>query len=151
MATLTVLQSIAFREAFLELAARFDRDTGHRTLAVFDGGLNVSARIAAGAHPVAVVVLMALGAPFAALFVIIHGAGNGLLTITRGTLPLALFGPVGYGQRQGFVTAPARASQAFAPLLFGLLLDDYGAASLWLTALLGVAAVVALFMMRVRQ
>jgi MFS family permease len=110
-----------------------------------------SARIAAGAHPVAVVVLMALGAPFAALFVIIHGAGNGLLTITRGTLPLALFGPVGYGQRQGFITAPARASQAFAPLLFGLLLDDYGAAALWLTALLGVAAVAALFMMRVRQ
>jgi hypothetical protein len=92
-----------------------------------------------------------LGAPFAALFVIIHGAGNGLLTITRGTLPLALFGPVGYGQRQGFITAPARASQAFAPLLFGLLLDDFGAASLWLTALLGVAAVAALFMMRVRQ
>jgi predicted MFS family arabinose efflux permease len=110
-----------------------------------------SARVAAGAHPVAVVVLMVLGAPFAALFVIIHGAGNGLLTITRGTLPLALFGPVGYGQRQGFNTAPARASQAFAPVLFGLLLDDYGAASLWLTALLGVAAVVALFMMRVRQ
>lgn len=110
-----------------------------------------SARVAAGAHPVAVAVLMMLGAPFAALFVIIHGAGNGLLTITRGTLPLALFGPVGYGQRQGFITAPARASQAFAPLLFGLLLDDYGAASLWLTALLGVAAVVALFMMRVRQ
>jgi hypothetical protein len=110
-----------------------------------------SARIAAGAHPVAVALLLVLGAPFAALFVIIHGAGNGLLTITRGTLPLALFGPVGYGQRQGFITAPARASQAFAPVLFGLLLDDYGAASLWLTALLGVAAVAALFMMRVRQ
>jgi MFS family permease len=110
-----------------------------------------SARIAAGAHPVAVALLLMLGAPFAALFVISQGAGNGLLTITRGTLPLALFGPVGYGQRQGFITAPARASQAFAPLLFGLLLDDYGAASLWLTALLGVAAVAALFMMRVRQ
>ena len=48
MAKLTVLQSIAFREAFLELAARFDHATGHRTLAVFDGGVNVSARIAAG-------------------------------------------------------------------------------------------------------
>ena len=110
-----------------------------------------SARIAAGAHPVAVALLLVLGAPFAALFVIIHGAGNGLLTITRGTLPLALFGPVGYGQRQGFITAPARASQAFAPVIFGLLLDNYGVASLWLTALLGIAAVVALFMMRVRQ
>jgi hypothetical protein len=36
-------------------------------------------------------------------------------------------------------------------LLFGLLLDDFGAASLWLTALLGVAAVGALSLMRVRQ
>ena len=48
MATLTVLQSIAFREAFIELAARFDRATGHTTIAVFDGGINVSARIAGG-------------------------------------------------------------------------------------------------------
>lgn len=48
MAHLTVLQSIAFREAFIELAARFDRATGHTTRAVFDGGLNVSARIAGG-------------------------------------------------------------------------------------------------------
>lgn len=48
MANLTVLQSIAFREAFIELARRFDHDTGHVTRAVFDGGLNVSARIAGG-------------------------------------------------------------------------------------------------------
>lgn len=48
MAHLTVLQSIAFREAFLELSARFDQATGHTTTAVFDGGLNVSARIAGG-------------------------------------------------------------------------------------------------------
>jgi len=48
MAILTVLQSIAFREAFIELAGRFDRATGHETRAVFDGGINVSARIAGG-------------------------------------------------------------------------------------------------------
>ena len=48
MAHLTVLQSIAFREAFIELSAQFDRVSGHATRAVFDGGLNVSARIAAG-------------------------------------------------------------------------------------------------------
>ncbi|MBR0673941.1 MFS transporter [Neoroseomonas soli] len=108
----------------------------------------VSARIAAAAHPVAVAVLLAGGAPMAAVFVLIHGAGNGMLTITRGTLPLALFGPVGYGRRQGIITAPARASQAFAPYFFGLLVDAYGAQSLWLTAALGMAALAALFLLR---
>ena len=110
----------------------------------------VSAKIAAAAHPVAVAVLLAGGAPMAAVFVLIHGAGNGMLTITRGTLPLALFGPVGYGRRQGFITAPARASQAFAPYVFGLLVDAYGTGSLVLTAGLGLAAVAALFLLRTR-
>jgi len=40
--------------------------------------------------------------------VLLHGAGNGMLTIARGTLPLALFGPAGYGLRTGILSAPAR-------------------------------------------
>ena len=48
MATLTVLQSIAFREAFLELARRFDQATGHHAVPVFDGGIQVMARIKGG-------------------------------------------------------------------------------------------------------
>lgn len=110
----------------------------------------VSARIAASAHPIAVVVLLLGGAPMAALFVVIHGAGNGMLTITRGTLPLALFGPVGYGRRQGIITAPARAAQALAPFFFGVLVDAQGASALWLTAALGAAALAALFVLRAR-
>ncbi|WP_206035616.1 MFS transporter [Roseomonas sp. HF4] len=110
----------------------------------------VSARIAAAAHPIAVVALVAGGAPMAAVFVLIHGAGNGMLTITRGTLPLALFGPEGYGRRQGLITAPARAAQALAPFFFGLLVDEAGAQALWLTAALGAAAVAALFALRLR-
>lgn len=111
----------------------------------------ISARIAVVAHPLAVAVLMLGGAPMAAVFVLIHGAGNGMLTITRGTLPLALFGPVGYGHRQGLITAPARASQAFAPYFFGLLVDAVGVQSLWLTAGLGMAALGALFLLRMRE
>jgi MFS family permease len=109
-----------------------------------------SAKIAAAAHPLAVAVLLTGGAPMAAVFVLIHGAGNGMLTIVRGTLPLALFGPVGYGHRQGLITAPARASQAFAPYFFGLLVDAYGTGSLLLTAALGLAAVAALFLLKAR-
>jgi MFS family permease len=110
----------------------------------------VSARIAVVLHPVAVAVLLVGGAPVAAAFVLIHGAGNGMLTITRGTLPLALFGPVGYGRRQGLITAPARAAQAIAPYFFGLLVDAYGTGSLLLTAALGLMALAALFMFKAR-
>jgi hypothetical protein len=47
-------------------------------------------------------------------------AGNGILTIAKGTLPLALFGPQGYGARQGWLMLPARVAQAVAPFAFGL-------------------------------
>ena len=43
---------------------------------------------------------------------------------------------------------PARVAQAFAPVLFGMLLDSAGAAALWLTTLLGLAALGALWLLR---
>src|SRR3546814_16692130 len=55
-----------------------------------------TARLAAALHPLAAGVLFLFGAPAAAAFALLHGAGNGILTIAKGTLPLALFGPVGY-------------------------------------------------------
>jgi hypothetical protein len=36
------------------------------------------------------------GPVFAPVFAIFYGAGNGILTIARGTLPLALFGSHGF-------------------------------------------------------
>jgi MFS family permease len=105
----------------------------------------LSARLAAAMHPLGVVVLSIAGAPAAAAFAVLHGAGNGVLTIAKGTLPLALFGPHGYGERQGFLMVPARIAQAFAPLLFGLCLDRWGAGALWLSASIGIAALAALF------
>ena len=91
---------------------------------------------------------MVLGGPAAAVFTVLHGAGNGILTIAKGTLPLVLFGPAGYGARQGLMMVPARVAQAFAPVLFGMLLDSAGAAALWLTTLLGLAALGALWLLR---
>ena len=83
----------------------------------------VSARWAAAAHPAGVGLLLLFGAPVSYVFVLLHGAGNGILTIAKGTLPLALFGPAGYGLRLGLLDVPARLTQAFAPFLFGLALD----------------------------
>ena len=108
----------------------------------------VSARIAASMHPIGAAVLAAFGSPAAAAFALLHGAGNGLLTIARGTVPLALFGPVNYGARTGLLGAPARAAQAAAPLLFGLLLDSMGAWVLAVSAALCLSALAALFLLR---
>jgi predicted MFS family arabinose efflux permease len=107
----------------------------------------VSARIAASMHPVGAAVLAAFGSPAAVAFALLHGAGNGLLTIARGTVPLALFGPVNYGARTGLLGAPARASQAAAPLLFGLLLDLMGRSVLIVSAGLCLSALAALFLL----
>ena len=58
----------------------------------------------------------------------LHGAGNGMITIAKGTLPLAIFGPAGYGRRNGILSVPTRIAEASAPLLFGLLLAAIGSA-----------------------
>jgi hypothetical protein len=104
----------------------------------------LSARLAALAHPIGAFAVMAFAAPAAAVFAVLHGTGNGILTIANGTLPLAIFGPRGYGLRQGILMVPARFGQAAAPLLFALIMERYGARALVLTAVLGLAGFAAL-------
>jgi predicted MFS family arabinose efflux permease len=104
----------------------------------------ISARLSTILHPLGAAALAAFGAPAVLAFAVLHGAGNGLLTIARGTLPLAIFGPLGYGLRTGVLAAPARVTQAVGPLLFGLLLDKMGTSSIAVTAGLGLAAFAAL-------
>lgn len=108
----------------------------------------LSARIAAACHPVAALALIGLGGPAAYAFALIHGAGNGILTIAKGTLPLALFGPAGYGRRLGWLNAPARALQAAAPLVFGAALTAWGSGAVWVTAGIGAASLAALLWLR---
>lgn len=108
----------------------------------------VSARLAALAHPVGAGLMLALGAPLAAGFTLLHGAGNGIMTIVRGTLPLALFGPEGYGLRQGLLAAPARLAAVAAPLSFAWLIDHLGAGALWVTAGLGLVSAAGLLLVR---
>ena len=110
----------------------------------------ISTRIAALLHPLGAAVLFAGGPPMAGAFTIFYGAGNGILTIARGTLPLALFGPLGFGRRLGFIALPARVSGAIAPLLLGVMLDLWGGAVIVLTTVLSLAAFVVLMSMRGR-
>ena len=104
----------------------------------------LSARLAIIAHPIGALSIIAFGAPAAIIFAILHGAGNGILTIAKGTLPLAIFGPTGYGFRQGLLMAPARFAQACAPFLFALLIERYGAMALLLSIIIGFAGLAAL-------
>ncbi|HSX94032.1 MAG TPA: MFS transporter [Hydrogenophaga sp.] len=108
----------------------------------------ISARVAAAMHPVGVLVWMAVGAAAAPVFAVLHGLGNGILTIAKGTLPLAYFGPVGYGRRQGWIVAPSRVAQAFAPLLFGALVERWGAQALWVSGGLVASALLSLMWLR---
>jgi len=89
----------------------------------------VTARLATALHPAGGVVLAFFGgAPWvASFFAVLHGAGNGMITIARGTLPLAIFGPAGYGLNQGLLAVLARGMQAAAPFVFGLVLEGWGA------------------------
>lgn len=107
----------------------------------------LSARLAAMMHPIGAAVLMLIGGPAAAIFAVMHGAGNGILTIANGTLPLMLFGPTGYGLRQGMLMVPARLAQASSPWVFGLCLDQWGAGALWLSGAVGLFAFGALIAM----
>lgn len=108
----------------------------------------LSARLATVTHPIGAVLIGVTsvagwpGLAFAAL----HGFGNGILTIARGTVPLAIYGPRNYGYRLGLLGAPARIAQAVAPLAFGLLVDYWGAASLFVSAGLSISALAMLML-----
>ncbi|MFN9745408.1 MAG: MFS transporter [Betaproteobacteria bacterium] len=109
----------------------------------------LAARLAAAGHPAAVVAALLLGPAGALPFVLLHGLGNGLLTIVRGTLPLALFGSTGYGARQGVIALPGRLVGAASPFVLGWVLEHHGRAALGLTAALGVVALLILALLRV--
>jgi len=105
------------------------------------------ARIAAVMHPFGAAVLGALGPAGVALFALLHGAGNGMITIAKGTLPLAIFGPAGYGQRIGTLSVPAGVALSAAPFVFGVLLDWIGTFAVIVSAGLGLAAFASLWLL----
>ncbi|MDR3535199.1 MAG: MFS transporter [Acetobacteraceae bacterium] len=80
-------------------------------------GLLTRARVAALLFPLGAAGLL-LGGPLAAgAFALLYGMSNGILTINRGTLPLALFGPTGYATLLGWLAMPVLLAQATAPTL----------------------------------
>jgi predicted MFS family arabinose efflux permease len=108
----------------------------------------LSTRLACLTHPIGAAILALAGGAASSVFAIFFGLGNGILTIARGTLPLAIFGPKNYGYRLGIIGAPARMAQAAAPLAFGLLIDTMGSRVLIVSSALSLSALLALLLLR---
>jgi MFS family permease len=108
----------------------------------------LSTRLACLTHPIGAAILAVAGGAASGAFAIFFGLGNGILTIARGTLPLAIFGPQNYGYRLGIIGAPARMAQAAAPLVFGLLIDTMGSRVLIVSSALSLSALLALSLLR---
>jgi predicted MFS family arabinose efflux permease len=72
--------------------------------------------------------LLWLAVPFVAGVLVLYGLGNGIYSIARGTLPLALFGKDGYATLMGRLARPAQIASALSPSLGAFLLDAGGTA-----------------------
>jgi hypothetical protein len=71
----------------------------------------------------ALLALFGISAPAAAAFALMFGAANGLLTIARGALPLALFGAHGYGRLIGRISRYWLMIQSAAPLAMAVVAE----------------------------
>ncbi|MES2491407.1 MAG: MFS transporter [Pseudomonadota bacterium] len=111
----------------------------------------IAGRIAVSLHPLGAFLLLVFGAPVAVVFTALHGASVGLMTIVKGTLPLALFGSAGFGRRAGLLEAPSRVVQALAPIAFGLMLDSWGAHVLWISGAIGCVGFCGLLILRTKN
>lgn len=127
----------------IAIFGRFGLDAGTVVLigALF-GPAQVAARLcefvfARNVHPLAVarfavgllvlafamLALAGVSVATAAAFAVMFGAANGLVTIARGTVPLTLFGPHGYGRLLGRIAFPSLLMQAAAPLVMALVAE----------------------------
>jgi predicted MFS family arabinose efflux permease len=69
------------------------------------------------------IAVFGVSTPVAAAFVVLFGGANGLITITRGALPLALFGASGYGRLMGRLAGPFLLVQSAAPLVMAFVIE----------------------------
>lgn len=99
---------------------------GRIVLFAFRGAFSsaVAGRLAVMAMPLGLLLLIAFPASTMALFAfaLLQGAGNGILTIVRGTAVPDLMGREGYGAINGALALPANIARALAP---------FGAAVIW--------------------
>ena len=109
------------------------------------------ALVSGGAVALAVAALLVPGSDIglAIAFAVLFGAGQGLASIVRGAVPLALFGPDGLGKRLGQLAGLRNVSAAAAPVLFAVAQQAIGlAATLWLSLAIALAGLALLMPLR---
>ncbi len=93
--------------------------------------------------------VLGISVPVAAAFALMFGGANGLVTITRGAVPLALFGASGYGRLMGRLAGPWLLMQAAAPMVMAFVVDRAtDAAALALAAGFAAAALVCFLLIK---
>ena len=85
-------------------------------------------RIAIGVLPASFVLLLFSGGGVAIIvaFTLLMGASQGVITIVRGAVPLALFGTNDYGAVLGILAAPILIVNAVSPTLFAMIVERWG-------------------------
>src|SRR4029077_7745980 len=98
--------------------------------------------IAIGILPLALVFLLAgsRSLPLVVAFTLIMGASQGVLTIVRGAVPLALFGAKGYGAVLGVIATPVLVVNAASPTVFAWIVARWGWATGRVSLLVGCPA-----------
>lgn len=97
----------------------------------------------------ALAALFGFSVPVAIAFAVMFGAANGLMTIARGAVPLALFGATGYGRLLGRIAKPFQIMQAVAPVVLAFVIErGSDLAGIALTAACSLTALVCLFAIR---
>jgi predicted MFS family arabinose efflux permease len=86
------------------------------------------ARIAIGVLPPSLLLLTVAGGhlPLIIAFTLLMGASQGVITIVRGAVPLALFGAAGYGAVLGLIATPILIVNAASPTVFAWIVDRWG-------------------------
>jgi MFS family permease len=85
-------------------------------------------RIAIGVLPPALVLLLvgSSSVPLVVAFTLLMGASQGVITIVRGAVPLALFGAKDYGAVLGVIATPVLVVNAASPTVFAWVVDRWG-------------------------
>jgi hypothetical protein len=96
-------------------------------------------------------IMLAASFPILLLVILLYGAGYGISWIGRGTLPLALFGPLRFPRLMGKLAFPSLIVQALAPSAGALLIEASGPnvtiGFLTLLALINVALIGVLWLL----
>ncbi|MEK9721105.1 MAG: MFS transporter, partial [Quisquiliibacterium sp.] len=106
-----------------QVAARFLEMVGQRWLSAITIGVIALAMLAGS---MLMLVLMPPDPLLLAIATIVYGAANGLTTIVRGAVPLALFGHAGFGGTLGRIAAPGLVTAAIAPLAVASIIELSG-------------------------